>query len=101
MREALVQELARLPEQDLWKLLAFPRSLKEARAENAVPTLAAEPALAKDWLTPEEDETWAVCKGRFRSPELPVLRPQPDEAAPRIGFGIAGRRRRDPLSDHQ
>ena len=58
-REVIVHELERLPEQDLGKLLAFLRSLKEAHAENAVPTLAAESALAKDWLTPEEDEAWA------------------------------------------
>jgi hypothetical protein len=41
------------------KLLAFLRSLKEAHAETAVPTLAAESALAKGWLTPEEDAGWA------------------------------------------
>lgn len=58
-REVIVHELERLPEQDLGKLLAFLRSLKEAHAENAVPTLVAESALAKDWLTPEEDEAWA------------------------------------------
>ena len=58
-REVIVHELEWLPEQDLGKLLAFLRSLKEAHAENAVPTLAAESALAKDWLTPEEDAAWA------------------------------------------
>ena len=58
-REVIARELERLPEQDLDKLLAFLRSLKEAHAETAVPTLAAESALAKDWLTPEEDAAWA------------------------------------------
>jgi len=58
-REVIVHELERLPEQDLGKLLAFLRSLKEAHAENDVSTLAAESALAKDWLTPEEDAAWA------------------------------------------
>jgi hypothetical protein len=58
-REVIARELERLPEQDLDKLLCFLRSLKEAHAENAVPTLAAESALAKDWLTPEEDAAWA------------------------------------------
>ena len=58
-REVIARELERLPEQDLGKLLAFLRSLKESHAENAVPTLAAESALAKDWLTPEEDSAWA------------------------------------------
>jgi hypothetical protein len=51
--------LERLPEQDLDKLLAFLHSLKDAHAERAVPTFAAESALAKDWLTPDEDEAWA------------------------------------------
>ena len=58
-REVIASELERLPEQDLEKLLAFVRSLKEAHAENSVPTLAAESALTKDWLTPEEDAAWA------------------------------------------
>lgn len=58
-REIIARELERLPEQDLGKLLAFLRSLKEANAENAVPLLAAESALAKDWLTAEEDSAWA------------------------------------------
>ena len=58
-RELIARELDRLPEPDLDKLLAFLRCLKEAHAENVVPTLAAESALAKDWLTPEEDAAWA------------------------------------------
>lgn len=58
-REAIAHELERLPEQDLDKLLTFLRSLKDAHAERAMPTLAAESALAKDWLTPEEDAAWA------------------------------------------
>jgi hypothetical protein len=58
-RELIADELRELQDQDLDKLLAFLRSLKESHAENAVPTLAAESALAKDWLTPEEDTAWA------------------------------------------
>ena len=58
-RELIADELRRLPEQDLDKLLAFMRSLKESHAEQAVPTLAAESSLAKDWLTAEEDAAWA------------------------------------------
>jgi len=56
-REVIARELEGLPEQDLDKLLVFLRSLKHS--ETAVPTLAAESALAKDWLTPEEDAAWA------------------------------------------
>jgi hypothetical protein len=58
-RELIARELDRLPEPDLDKLLAFLRLLKEAHADVVVPTLAAEAALAKDWLTPEEDAAWA------------------------------------------
>ena len=58
-RDLIAEELDQLPERDQEMLLAFLRSLKEARAESAVPRLAAEPALAKDWLTPEEDAAWA------------------------------------------
>ena len=35
------------------------RSLKGIHSETAMPTLAAESSLAKDWLTPEEDAAWA------------------------------------------
>ena len=58
-REVIAHELEGLGEQDLHKLLAFVRSLKEAHVEAAVPEVAAESALAKDWLTPEEDAAWA------------------------------------------
>ena len=58
-RELITRELDRLPEQDLDRLMAFLRLLKEARADAALPMLAAESALAKDWLTPEEDAAWA------------------------------------------
>jgi hypothetical protein len=58
-RELISRELDRLPEQDLDRLLAFVGSLKEAHADAASPALAAESALAKDWLTPEEDAAWA------------------------------------------
>jgi hypothetical protein len=58
-RELISQELNNLPEQDLDQLLAFLRVLKETHADSEMPTLAAESALAKDWLTPEEDEAWA------------------------------------------
>lgn len=58
-RELIAREPDRLPEQDLDTLLVFLRSLKEARGDTVLPTLAAESALAKDWLTPEEDAAWA------------------------------------------
>ena len=58
-RELITQELGRLSEPDLDRLLAFLRTLAEDHAEAMVPTMAAETALAKDWLSPEEDAAWA------------------------------------------
>ena len=58
-RELIALELEHLPDQDLDRLLAFLQSLSEAHTDAAVPALAAESALAKDWLTPEEDAAWA------------------------------------------
>lgn len=58
-RELIAQELERLPEHDLDKLLSFLRLLADAQAEAAVPAVAAESSLAKDWLSPEEDTAWA------------------------------------------
>jgi len=58
-RELIARELDDLPEQDLDRLLAFLRSLKEAHVKAMLPTLAAESALTNDWLTPEEDSAWA------------------------------------------
>jgi hypothetical protein len=58
-RERIVRELDDLPEQDLDKLLGFLVSLKQSNIETVMPALAAESALAKDWLSPEEDAAWA------------------------------------------
>jgi len=58
-RELIAQELGRLSEADLDRLLAFLRSLTEEHAEASIPVVAAESALAKDWLSPEEDAAWA------------------------------------------
>jgi hypothetical protein len=57
-RELITRELDRLPERDLDKLLAFLRAMNEPHSEAAMPALAAESALAKDWLSPEEDSAW-------------------------------------------
>lgn len=54
-RELIARELDGVAEQGLDRL----RSLRQVHAEDAVPTLGAESALAKDWLTPEEDAAWA------------------------------------------
>jgi hypothetical protein len=57
-RELIARELDRLPERDLDKLLAFLRTINETHSEDGMPALAAETALAKDWLSPEEDSAW-------------------------------------------
>ena len=58
-RELVAQQLGRLSDQDLDRLLAFLRALAEEPSNASVPTMAAESALAKDWLAPEEDAAWA------------------------------------------
>jgi phage FluMu protein gp41 len=58
-RELIARELSRLSERDLDRILAFVRKIEEGQAEAAAPALAAESALAKDWLSPEEDAAWA------------------------------------------
>lgn len=58
-RELIDRELSRLSEPELEKLLAYLRSLSESREEALMPRIAAESALAKDWLSNEEDEAWA------------------------------------------
>jgi len=57
-RELIARELDRLPERDLDKLLAFMRAINETHSDAAMPMFAAETALAKDWLSPEEDSAW-------------------------------------------
>jgi hypothetical protein len=58
-KELIVRELDRVPEQDLEKLLAFLRALREAHADGEMAAIAAESSLSKDWLTQEEDAAWA------------------------------------------
>ena len=57
-RELIVRELDRLPERDLDKVLAFLRAINETRSQAAMPALASETTLAKDWLSPEEESAW-------------------------------------------
>ncbi len=57
--ELSVAEIGLLQEPDLDRLLALNRTLSAEHLDRSLPLLAAESALAKDWLTPEEDEAWA------------------------------------------
>lgn len=58
-RELIDQELGKLSDADLDRLLDFLRTLAEEQSEASIPALAAESSLAKDWLSPEEDAAWA------------------------------------------
>ena len=58
-QEQLAQEITQLPEPDLDRLLDYLRFLKQDHAERMEPTLGAESALSKDWLSDGEDEAWA------------------------------------------
>jgi len=55
----VTRELNQLTEQDLDKLLAFLRVMKDTNLDAAMPAQIAETAFAKDWLSPEEDSAWA------------------------------------------
>ncbi len=58
-RGLLVQEIKDLPEPALAQLLNFARLLKaNGNREVGETAVASESALAKDWLTREEDEMW-------------------------------------------
>ena len=56
----LLKELDSLSPQSLDEVLDFVGRLKQKRMRDVPETmLLSEAALAKDWDTPEEDETWA------------------------------------------
>ncbi len=58
-KQIIVQKLESVPEKDFDALLGFIRSLKARSGEDAEPALLAESALMQDWLSPEEDASWA------------------------------------------
>jgi len=58
-KEALEQELHQLPEEELAEVLRFVRLLKRSSPGDARETaLLSEAVLAKDWLSPEDEEAW-------------------------------------------
>ena len=58
-KEIIVRELERVPNSLLPKVLEFVKSVQDkSQVEQLETTLLSEAALAKDWLTPEEDEAW-------------------------------------------
>ena len=58
-KEFLHQEIEQLPELLLPEVLKFIQYLKYKHQQEKLETaLLSESTLAKDWLTPEEDEAW-------------------------------------------
>lgn len=61
-REVLLREAEKLPEPLLDEVLDFVRFVSARRQRGRKPDLdcaiASESVLARDWLTPEEDEAW-------------------------------------------
>jgi hypothetical protein len=58
-KEAIFQEIEQMPDVLLGDVLNFLQSLKAQYLQTSLETcLLSESALAKDWLTPEEDEAW-------------------------------------------
>ena len=58
-KESLLQEIEQIPESLLPEVLEFLQYLKyKHRNKNVETAILSESALAKDWLTTEEDEAW-------------------------------------------
>ena len=58
-KKVLFNEIETLPPQAIDEIYTFIGYLKVKMGINNDITLASEPALAKDWLLPEEDAAWA------------------------------------------
>ncbi|MBW2039976.1 MAG: DUF2281 domain-containing protein [Deltaproteobacteria bacterium] len=59
MKELILKEVERVPEQYLEEILDFIRFLEAKALEEVMGTaIASETSLKKDWLRPEEDEAW-------------------------------------------
>jgi hypothetical protein len=58
-KEAITHEIEQVPEPLLEQVLEFLLSLKsQYQQEKLEITMMSESSLAKDWLSPEEDEAW-------------------------------------------
>jgi hypothetical protein len=58
-KEAIAHEIEQVPEPLLDQVLEFLLSLKsQYQQEKLEITIMSESSLAKDWLSPEEDEAW-------------------------------------------
>jgi len=57
--EQLIRELSTMPEELVAELLEHARAMKADDGRGSLDTaIASEPSLAKDWLSPVEDEAW-------------------------------------------
>ncbi len=58
-KQALINEIEKLPDPIIEELLDFINYLKSRKLRQTYNTLlVSEPVLKKDWLKPEEDEAW-------------------------------------------
>ena len=58
-KESLLTEIEQIPESLFPEILKFVQYLKyKHQQEQLETTLLSESSLAKDWLTPEEDQAW-------------------------------------------
>ena len=59
VKELLLKEIERVPEEQLVELLDFTLFLEAKALQEGMETaIASETSLMKDWLRPEEDEAW-------------------------------------------
>ena len=59
VKELILKEIERVPEQYLAEILDFIRFLEEKALKEGMGTaIASETSLKKDWLRHEEDEAW-------------------------------------------
>jgi len=59
VKEVILKEIERVPEQYLAEILDFIRFLAGKSLEEIMETaIVSETSLKKDWLKPEEDEAW-------------------------------------------
>ena len=59
IKELILKEIEKIPEQYLTELLDFIRFLETKALEEKMETaIVSETSLKKDWLKPEEDEAW-------------------------------------------
>ena len=59
VKEEILKEIEKMPEEYLQEVLDFVRFLEMKMMKNKIETaIMSESSLSKDWLRPEEDEAW-------------------------------------------